>query len=59
MVLQYAMLEHLPGDDSRLPHELERLLQVAEELEMPAINRIPLAEYRDRISKKIGVEIPD
>jgi hypothetical protein len=54
MVLQYAMLEQLPGDDPRLPGELESLLQMAEKLEMPTIQSEPRAKYRDKIAKKVA-----
>ena len=59
MVLQYAMLEHLPADDPRLKDEAAGLLRLAKELEMRSIQQTPLDKYRDEISQKLGVTISE
>ncbi len=59
MVLQYAMLEHLPADDPRLKDEAVGLLRLARELEMPSIQGTPVAEYREKLSEKLGVTITE
>ena len=57
IVLQVAMLEHLPADDPRLKEEATRLLSMASRLEMPFIRRTPVKEYREQIGQKLGVEL--
>ena len=57
IVLQVVMIEHLPADDPRLKEEAARLLRVAGKLEMPFIKDTTLHEYRDRISRKLGVDL--
>jgi len=62
MELQYIMLEQLPADDSRLKEEATSLLRLAKKLEMRAIRgsgTFSLKEFRDKISKRLGVKIPD
>jgi hypothetical protein len=46
MVLQYAMLKRLPADDPRLKAEKESLLHLAESLEMPSIQGVPLSRVK-------------
>ena len=46
MVLQYAMLKGLPADDPRLKAEKESLLHLAESLEMPSIQGVPLSRVK-------------
>lgn len=58
MELQYVMLEHLPADDPRLKDEAISLLRLTKKLEMRAIRHMSRNEYRDKISKRLGVELP-
>ena len=59
IVLQVVMLEELPADDPRLKDEATRLLSVASQLEMPFVRRTPVQEYREQISRRLGLEIPE
>jgi len=54
MVLQFAMLDRLPGNDPRLPQEAASLLEMARKLEMPTLQGIRLKTYREQLNKKIG-----
>ncbi len=56
MVLQYSMLEYLPADDPRLKDEAVSFLNLLEELGMQSIQKLPLAEYREKISEKLGMK---
>jgi hypothetical protein len=55
MVLQNAMLEWLPGTDSRLGDEIVPLIELAKELRMESIGfrHFTLDEYRKAMRKKI------
>jgi len=59
MVLQYAMLEHLPADDPRLKDEAAGLLRLAKELEMRSIQDISMDRYWDEVSNKLGMTISE
>ena len=59
MELQYVMLDHLPAADPRLKEEAVSLLHLAKDLGMPMVQSKPLSEYRDQLSKRIGVTIPE
>ena len=39
MALRHNMLEHLPAEDGRLKQELDELLALAEQLELPTLAR--------------------
>jgi len=57
MVLQYAMLEHLPANDPRLKDEAVGLLRLAKELEMRSIQDVPMDKYWKQIGEKLGMDI--
>ena len=56
--LQYTMLEVLAKDDPRLKREVTLLLILLEKLEMSRAGDWTLDDYRARLSKKLGVELP-
>ncbi len=60
MPLQHAMLTWLPGTDPRLKDETDLLIQLAKELEIPAIGygAMPHARYREAMRKKIELGAP-
>ena len=55
--LQLAMFRLLSGDDPRLKAEAIEFLRVAKEVGLDRIERKPISEYRDRLSKKLGVNL--
>ena len=52
MVVQYAMIEGLPGDAPDFEAELDSLLNMAKKLEMPTIQGVRLKEYRQQAEKR-------
>jgi hypothetical protein len=57
--LQYLMFKILPGDDPRLKDEAIKFLRVARQLELDVVARKPIAEFRDKLSKKLGVKLAE
>ncbi|MFA5865465.1 MAG: DUF4838 domain-containing protein [Phycisphaerae bacterium] len=60
MGLQFAMLEWLPRTDPRLNGEVERLVQLAKELDLQAVGYRGMTpdQYRDAVKKKIKTGAP-
>ncbi len=59
MIPQDAMLQYLPAGDPRSEEEAVGLYRLAEELEMPRVVGMPLDEYCERMSQKLGVRIAE
>ena len=56
--LQRAMFRLLPANDPRLRDEALEFLRVAKDMELDVVERKPIAEYREKLSEKIGMKLP-
>ena len=56
---QHTMFKFLPGDDQRLKKEAVEFFRVAKEVELGVVDRKSIADYRDKLSRKLGVELAE
>ena len=59
ILLQFAMFRLLSGDDPRFKDEAIEFLRVAKEVGLDRVEGKPIAAYRDRLSKKLGVKLAE
>ena len=59
MPLQYAMLEYLPAEDTRLKEEAVSYFNLGGKLQLQSVGDMRLGEFQQKISKRLGMEPAD